>query len=192
MNFDCWLPGCNSQCACKLRGGTLGCHLTTLFGTDAVTTVSVIQAPAAPKKRGWLPVLTVLFLISYVLMTMLIIEQGQTIESQRALIRELFRDSTELSAVKLKAQQDRADSLSAKTQAPEIQTPSIQAQSQTPSTQTPSTQALNSQAPSSQAGPQHGTKRGAQNQSATQKPDFKMPSKPEPDLVDDVRTLNTI
>lgn len=147
----------------------------------------MIQAPAAPKKRGWLPVLTVLFLISYGLMTMLIVEQGQTIESQRALIRELFRDSTELSAVKLKAQQDRADSLSAKTQAPEIQTPSVQAQSQTPSTQ-----ALNSQAPSSQAGPQHGTKHGAQNQSATQKPDFKMPSKPEPDLVDDVRTLNTI
>jgi hypothetical protein len=172
----------------------------------------VIQAPAAPKKRGWLPVLTVLFLISYGLMTMLIVEQGQTIESQRALIRELFRDSTELSAVKLKAQQDRTDSLSAKTQAPEIQTPSVQAQSQIPSTQIPSTQipstqipstqipstqipstqALNSQAPSSQAGPQHGTKHGAQNQSATQKPDFKMPSKPEPDLVDDVRTLNTI
>jgi hypothetical protein len=171
--------------------------LTTLFGTDAVPTVSVIQAPAAPRKRGWLPVLTVLFLVSYALMTMLIVEQGQTIESQRALIRELFRDSTELSAVKMKAQQERADSLSAKTQAAEIQTPSIQAQSQTPSTQAqsnqiPSTQAQNSQAPSSQAGPQHGTKHGAQNQSATQKPDFKMPSKPEPDLVDDVRTLTTI
>jgi len=155
--------------------------------------VAVIQAPAAPKKRGWLPVLTALFLISYGLMTMLIVEQGQTIESQRALIRELFRDSTELSAVKLKAQQDRAGSLSAKTQAPEIQTPSIQTPStQAQSSQTPSTQAQNSQAPSSQAGAQHGTKHGAQNQSATQKPDFKMPSKPEPDLVDDVRTLNTI
>ena len=126
-------------------------------------------------------------------MTMLIVEQGQTIESQRALIRELFRDSTELSAVKMKAQQDRSDSLSAKTQAPEIQTPSTQIPStQAQSNQTPSTQALNSQAPSSQAGPQHGTKHGAQNQSAKQKPDFKMPSKPEADLVDDVRTLNTI
>jgi hypothetical protein len=162
--------------------------LTTLFETNAVPNVSVIQAPAALKKRGWLPVLTVLFLISYGLMTMLIVEQGQTIESQRALIRELFRDSTELSAVRMKAQQDRSDSLSAKTQAPEIQAPSTQAQS----SQTPSTQALNSQAPSSQAGPQHGTKHGAQNQSATQKPDFMMPSKPEADLVDDVRTLNTI
>src|SRR6266478_8628476 len=102
MDFACWLPGCNSLCACK-SSGELGCHLTTLFGTDAVPTVSVIQAPATPKKRGWLPVLTVLFLISYGLMTMLIVEQGQTIESQRALIRELFRDSTELSATKMKA-----------------------------------------------------------------------------------------
>lgn len=171
--------------------------MTTLFETNAVPNVSAIDAPAASKTRGWLPVLTVLFLISYGLMTMLIVEQGQTIESQRALIRELFRDSSELSAAKLKAQQDHPDSLSAKTQAPEIQTPSIQAQSQIPSTQTPSTQipstqALKSQAPSSQAGPQHATKHGAQNQSATQKPDFKMPSKPEADLVDDVRTLNTI
>ncbi len=131
-----------------------------------------------------MPLLSVLFLISYGLMTMLIVEQGRTIDSQRALIRELFRDSTELSAVKMKAQQERADSLSAKTQAPEIQYPSTQA----PSTQHPSTQARTTQAPSSQADPQH----GAQNQSATQKPAFRMPSKPEADLVDDCRTLITI
>jgi len=171
-----------------------GCHLTTLFGTSAVPTVSVIAGPAAPKKTSWLPLLTVLFLISYGLMTMLIVEQGQTIESQRALIRELFRDSTELSATKMKAQQDRAQSLSAKTQAPETQAPSYQApmtqapMTQAPSTQYPSTQAPTRQAPSSQAGPQH----GAQNQSAKQKPEFKMPSKPAADLVDDVRTLITI
>ena len=158
--------------------------MTTLFGTSAVPTVSAIAAPAAPKKLGWLPLLTVLFLISYGLMTTLIVEQGQTIESQRALIRELFHDSTELSATKMKAQQDRAQSLSAKTQAPETQAPSTQY----PSTQYPSTQAPTRQAPSSQAGPQH----GAQNQSAKQKPEFKMPSKPAADLVDDVRTLITI
>jgi len=181
-----------------------GCHLTTLFGTSAVPTVSAIAAPAAPKKTGWLPLLTVLFLISYGLMTTLIVEQGQTIESQRALIRELFHDSTELSATKMKAQQDRAQSLSAKTQAPETQAPSYQVPmtqapmtqapmtqapaTQAPSTQYPSTQAPTRQAPSSQAGPQH----GAQNQSAKQKPEFKMPSKPAADLIDDVRTLITI
>jgi hypothetical protein len=127
-----------------------------------------------------LPLLTVLFLLSYGLMTMLIVEQGRTIESQRALIRELFRDSTELSAVKQKAAQDSAQASSAKTQAPVTQNPS---------TQYPSTQAPTSQAPSSQAGPQQ---QRTQSQSAKQKPDFKMPSKPAADLVDDVRTLITI
>jgi hypothetical protein len=163
--------------------------LTNLFETAAVPTASAISAPVAPKKRGWLPLLTVLFLISYSLMTMLIVEQGQTIESQRALIRELFRDSTELSATKMKAQQNRSQVPAAQTLAPMTQAPATQnPSSQTPSTQYPSTQAPTAQAPSSQAGPQH----GAQSQSAKQKPDFKMPSKPAPDLVDDVRTLITI
>ena len=154
--------------------------MTTLFGTDAVPAISVIALPADPKKHGWLPLLTVLFLLSYGLMTMLIVEQGRTIDSQRALIRELFRDSTELSAVKQKAAQDSAQASSAKTQAPVTQYPS---------TQYPSTQAPTSQAPSSQAGPQQ---QRTQSQSAKQKPDFKMPSKPAADLVDDVRTLITI
>ena len=178
---------------------------TVAVPSGAVPRVAKIGAPATAKKRGWLPVLTLLFLVSYGLMTMLIVEQGRTIESQRALIRELFRDSAELSATK-KALQGQA--LPAQTQAVEsdkTQTPPSQAQSpstqlrQYPSTQAPSNQAPNSnatsnqaaanQVPSSQAGAQQ---RRAQNQSAKQKPDFKMPSKPEPDLVDDVRTLTTI
>jgi len=157
--------------------------VTTLFGTESLPTVSATDAPVAPKKRGWLPLLTVLFLISYGLMTMLIVEQGRTIESQRALIRELFRDSKELSAVRMNAAQE-AGSGSAKTQVP----PAQHLSSQHPSTQVPSTQAPTSQAPSSQAGPQ----RRAQNQSAKQKPEFRMPSKPALELVDDVRVLITI
>jgi hypothetical protein len=154
-----------------------------LFRTDAVPSVTATDAPAASnsKKNAWLPLLTVLFLISYGLMTMLIVEQGQTIESQRALIRELFRDSSELSAVKMKAVQDGAQSSSAKNQAPVTQNPSTRI----PSTQAPTT----AQAPSSQAGPQQ---QRAQGKSTKQKPDFKMPSKPTADLVDDVRTLITI
>jgi hypothetical protein len=115
---------------------------------------------------------------------MLIVEQGQTIESQRTLIRDLFRDSTELSSIKVKIQQERAQSPWAKAQAPAIGIPSTQI----PLTQAPSTQAPNIQIPSSQAGPHH----GAQNQAAKQKPQFRMPSKPASDLVDDVRTLITI
>src|SRR5215471_11850344 len=74
-------------------------------------------------------------MISYALMTMLIVEQGQTIESQRALIRELFRDSTELSAVKMKAHDEHAQT---------------QALAQNPS-QNPSTQALPQQHAQNQA-----------------------------------------
>jgi hypothetical protein len=154
------------------------------FESHAVSIGSVTETSAAPKRHGWLPLLTVLFLISYGLMTMLIVEQGQTIESQRALIRELFRDSRELSAVRMKTQQDHAPSPSARTQAPATEIPS----SQNPSIRNPSTQAPSSQAPSSQAGPQHRTK----NEAAKQKPQFRMPSKPASDLVDDVRTLITI
>ena len=156
----------------------------TLFESHAISIGAVTETSATPRKHRWLPMLTVLFLISYGLMTMLIVEQGQTIESQRALIRELFHDSTELSAVRSKTQQDHAPSPSAKTQSSVTQHPSTHL----PSTQYPSPQAPNSQTPSSQAGSQH----GAQNQAAKQKPQFRMPSKPASDLVDDVRTLITI
>jgi hypothetical protein len=148
--------------------------LTTLFESHAAAIVSATEIPVAPKKHSWLPVLVVLFLISYGLMTMLIVEQGETILSQRALIRDLFRDSKELSAVKINTLKERPLAPSTK--------------AQNPSTQNPSTQAPRIQAPSSQAGPQH----GAQNEASKQKRQFRLPSKPAADLVDDCRTLITI
>ena len=147
--------------------------MTTLFGPIEYKEVSEVPA-TAHKKIGWLPILTILFLISYGLMTMLIIEQGQTIESQRALIRELFRDSTELSASKMKAQQEDHGQVLA-------QNPS----SQNPSTQAPTIRTPMKQAPSSQPQPR------AQNQ-VKAKPQFQMPSKPAADLVDHRRALITI
>ena len=169
-------------------------HLTTLLETASVsivaTAVPATDAPAARKRRGWLPVLTVLFLISYGLMTMLIVEQGATIESQRALLRELYRDSEELSALRSKAMQEKtvADSQvhapAAKSKTPVTQAPVTQA----PMTQTPSTQAPASTAPSSQAAQQRRTK----NQTEKQKPQFQMPTKPASDLIDDPRNLNVI
>ena len=151
------------------------CTLTTLFGS--IGCKEVAQVPATPRKKfGWLPILTILFLISYGLMTMLIIEQGQTIESQRALIRELFRDSTELSASKLKAQQEEHGQVLA-------QNPS----SQNPSAQAPAVRIPMKQAPSSQAGPQQ----RAQNQLKA-RPQFPIPSKPAADLADHRRALITI
>jgi hypothetical protein len=167
--------------------------LTTLFETNTAIDVPAIDAPKAPKRNGWLPLLTILFLISYGLMTMLIVEQGQTIESQRALIHELFRDSSELSAMKKMQAEQEASSVQSQVpvaQAPVTENPSSQTPAKRyPSTQYPSTQAPTTQAPSSQAGPQQ---RRTQSQSSKQKSDFKMPSKPAPELVDDVRTLSTI
>src|SRR5262252_6219603 len=143
-----------------------GCDLTTLLGTlESVEIKAVPVIPIIPaKKRGWLPLLTILFLISYGLMTMLIVEQGRTIESQRALIRDLFRDSTELSAVKMKALEQQTQS-----QNPSNQVPSTQA----PSAHRPSVHAPVKQAPSSQAETQ-------QHPEVQVKPksQFQMPSKP--------------
>jgi len=161
--------------------------LTTQFGTAAEPTGSLLDVPIRPKKHGWLPLLTVLFLISYGLMTMLIVEQGATIESQRALIHELFRDSTELSAVRMKAQQNRGQASTSPTQSPVTQNPSSQNPStQIPATKAPSTQAPTKQVPSAQAGPQHRT------QKSEKEKQFQMPSRPASDLVDDTRTLITI
>jgi len=53
-----------------------------------------------PKQSSMLPLLTVLFLISYALMATLVVEQGRTIDSQRFLIKQLFRDSSELTGMK--------------------------------------------------------------------------------------------
>jgi hypothetical protein len=47
-----------------------------------------------------LPLLVVLFLVSYAILTLLVVEQGRTIESQRSLLREMLKDSTQLAALK--------------------------------------------------------------------------------------------
>jgi len=110
---------------------------------------------------------------------MLIVEQGATIESQRALIRELFRDSTELTSFKMKAQQERNLAGAQLSPSPKTQAPVTRS----PSTQVPSTQAPTQHAPSSQAAPQHSTQK--------QNP-YQMPSRPAADLGDNRRALITI
>jgi hypothetical protein len=129
------------------------------------------------QKRGWLPLLTVLFLISYGLMTMLIVEQGTTIENQRALIRDLFHDSAELTALKGKAVTENNVQRGKQSNAPKGSV-----------TQDPVAQPPSSKAPSSQAGPQH----RAQTNGSAQKPQVKIPSRPASDLTDDRRSLITI
>jgi len=130
------------------------------------------------KKRSLLPLLTVLFLMSYGLMTVLIVEQGAAIQAQRNLIKVLMRDSTELWAAKGKAIGDKQ---MAKMQG--------QNQAQAPSSQTPSTQGSSTEAPSTQAVPQH---RSQSRAGKVAKPETQLPPVPASDLVDQRRALRTI
>ena len=84
-------------------GPRSGCYL--------LSPESLNETLSEPKKKiSLLPALTVLFVISYGMMSMLIIEQGDTINSQRWLIKQLFVDSSELTALKGKAiQQQNAE-----------------------------------------------------------------------------------
>jgi hypothetical protein len=84
-------------------------------------------------KRIMLPILIVLFLISYGLMAMLVVEQGRTIESQRNLIHDIFSDTAQLNAMKMAAIRKQNQALGHR------QAPSSQATA--PSTQTPPSQA---------------------------------------------------
>lgn len=156
----------------RAKAARMGCHLTTLFSYDEIKTADPIDAPPR-KKRSWLPILTALFCLSYGLLTMLVIEQGRTIDQQAALVHELFRDSTELAAIKMKAQQEqRAVQMQAQAKS---QAPSSQAQT----SQTPSTQAQN-HAPSSQSAPKV----------QKQVPQFEAPpSRPASDQSEDRRAL---
>jgi len=100
-----------------------------------------VSAVAARKpRRSTLPLLVILFLISYGLLTTLVVRQGRTINSQRSLIHLLFKDHIHLSAMK-----DRMHRNQGSTQA-QAQTPL----SQVPSSQVPSTQIPLPQIPSSQ------------------------------------------
>lgn len=92
---------------------------------------ALLPAPAPkPKSRhSSLPLLVVLFLISYGLMSVLVVEQGRTIDNQRYLIRSLFLDSTELSHLRGKAFQKQHAEAQAQAEA------KAHSQNQTPSTQ---------------------------------------------------------
>jgi hypothetical protein len=94
---------------------------------------SAVAVPAK-SKHSLLPLLVVLFLISYGLLALLVVEQGRTIDAQGVLINQLFSDSVELTSLKGKNFQQ---------QHPKSKTPPRpRSQAQTPSTQiqTPSSQ----------------------------------------------------
>jgi hypothetical protein len=94
----------------------------------------MIPIGPSKKKRNLVPLLIVVFVFSYALMTMLIIEQGAAIQSQSNLIKILLPDSRELWGLKGKAIADKQKG-KAQTPAPQAQSPSGNAQAQAPSPQ---------------------------------------------------------
>jgi hypothetical protein len=69
-----------------------------------LTVIYTAQSEVAQEKtRGaLLPLLVILFLISYGILTLLVVEQGRTIDAQRNLLREMLKDSTQLASLKNK------------------------------------------------------------------------------------------
>jgi hypothetical protein len=152
-----------------------------------------IPIPPPKKKRSLLPLLTVVFVISYGLMTLLIVEQNEAIQSQHNLIQVLLGDSRELWAIKGKILTDKSardqaekDARAPSTQAPSTHgpAPSIQA----PSTQTPSTQVPSNHVPLNQAPQHHSQSRAGKDA----KPDTQVPPVPASDLADHRRVLITL
>jgi hypothetical protein len=83
--------------------GLPGGNLTVIYSYSAED-----AAPKAKRSTAVMPLLVILFIVSYGILTMLVFEQGQTIESQRSLIREMLKDSTQLAALKDKLARDQA------------------------------------------------------------------------------------
>jgi len=73
----------------------LGGTLTVIYSTQS-------EAPRKTSRTALLPLLIVLFLVSYGILATLVLEQGRTIESQRGLLREMLKDSTQLATLKSK------------------------------------------------------------------------------------------
>ena len=62
--------------------------------------VAVNTVVGRKRKRTLLPLLVILFVISYSLLTAMVIQQSKTINSQRTLIHLLFKDNVHLSALR--------------------------------------------------------------------------------------------
>jgi predicted lipid-binding transport protein (Tim44 family) len=150
----------------------------------AVTVPQALPEPKPKRKHSLLPVLIVLFLISYGLMALLAVEQDRTIASQRSLITQLFSDSAELSSLKGRFLQKQHAQAQAQAEA------RARSQGSGPSAQAPSNQTPSNQVPSTQDTP-GGTAQSNRNASKIRK----VPQRPPlgiADIVDGRRIVKTI
>jgi len=134
-----------------------------------------------------LPLLVVLFLISYVLLTSLLVLQDGTIDSQRSLIHLLFKDNLRLLATKAGLHRNKSTpnqntaprsvlSLNPSTQVQSGQTPSTQI----PATQTAATQTPSAQVPVTEAKPEASAKSGRHSRKLQKS----LPARPPVEMTD--------
>jgi hypothetical protein len=168
MAFVPWLGSCTFLTCPLLPGVPTRCQLLD----------STIQAVDDKPKHSMLPLLTVLFLISYALLSTLVVEQSRTIDSQRSLIRQLFGDSSQLSAMNVKSAQ-------AQHAAAQAQNPKAKSQAKTPSNQVKPQESPSQLIPRNQAA-------NERSASKTHKPLRQKPPKAAADEPDERRTLVVI
>lgn len=137
-----------------------------------------------------MPILTVVFLFSYGLMTLLIVEQGAAIQQQHNFIQVLLGDSRELWAIKGKILTDKTarDQAQKNAQASLTQTPTTHGQV-TPSPNTPSTQIPLNRTTPNQAQQHAQTRAGKGTKPQTQVQQDQVPPMPASDLSDRRRVL---
>lgn len=123
-----------------------------------------------------LPLLLVLFLTSYGLLTALVVRQSKTINSQRSLIHLLFKDNLHLTAKKTTTDAGAYGKIQAQAQTPSSQIPLTQV----PSTQIPLIQVPPLQVPSGKENPRAGTKPGRKSRKAEKA----LPTRPPAELTD--------
>jgi hypothetical protein len=166
-------------------GRRSGSQLLSWTQDIAVTVPQTLPEPKPKRKHSLLPVLIVLFLISYGLMALLAVEQDRTIASQRSLITQLFSDSAELSGLKGRFLQKQHAQAQAQAEA------RARSQGHGLSAQTPPNQAPSSQVPSTQDTP-GGTTQSNHNTSKLHKGVPQRPPLGIADIVDGRRIVKTI
>jgi hypothetical protein len=144
----------------------------------------VNAATKRKRKLTALPLLVVLFVISYFLLTKLVIEQDKTIDSQRSLIHMLFKDNSYLSMLHKHAGVSKKARTGSQPQAgiPASQNPASRSQSSPMSSlaQAPSSEVPSAQVPASKVGPTA----NAKNDRKTRKAEKSRPETPPVELTD--------
>jgi hypothetical protein len=138
---------------------------------------SVSTTAGRKRKQTMLPLLVFLFVVSYGLLTTLVVFQDRTIDAQTDLIHLLFKESRRLNVIaaaqknQVLVEKQRGSQGSAHTQIPSSQVPKIQV----PSSQVPTSQNA-TQIPSSQEKRQGSAKPGRNQHKAGRRSPFRPPA----------------